>query len=52
MYQPSTASCLLIPKQSRIDIVQAAGRALRTYPGKKCGYIVVPLVVPEDTDFD
>jgi Helicase conserved C-terminal domain len=40
------------PKQSKIDIVQAAGRALRTYPGKKCGYIVVPLDVPEDTNFD
>jgi len=39
------------PKQSRIDIVQAAGRALRKYPGKKCGYIVVPLVVPECMDF-
>ena len=36
------------PKQSRIDIVQAAGRALRKYPGKKYGYIVVPLVVPKE----
>ena len=34
------------PKQSRIDIVQAAGRALRRYPGKDYGYILVPLVVP------
>jgi predicted helicase len=40
------------PKQSRIDIVQAAGRALRKYDGKKYGYIVVPLVIPEGTDFD
>src|SRR6476661_4903218 len=40
------------PKQSRIDIVQAAGRALRTYPGKQYGYIVVPLVVPDGMDFD
>jgi superfamily II DNA or RNA helicase len=39
------------PKQSRIDIVQATGRALRKYEGKKYGYIVVPLVVPEGTDF-
>jgi predicted helicase len=35
------------PKQSRVDIVQAAGRALRRYEGKERGYIVVPLVVPE-----
>jgi predicted helicase len=40
------------PKQSRIDIVQAAGRALRTYPGKQCGYIVVPIIVPDGIDFD
>ena len=52
MCQPSTASCLPIPKQSRIDIVQATGRALRTYPGKQYGYIVVPLVVPDGMDFD
>ena len=40
------------PKQSRIDIVQAAGRALRQYRGKECGYIVVPLIVPEKMDFE
>jgi predicted helicase len=40
------------PKQSRIDIVQAAGRALRHYQGKDCGYIVVPVVVPENMDFE
>jgi hypothetical protein len=40
------------PKQSRIDIVQAAGRALRQYRGKEFGYIVVPLIVPSKTDFE
>ena len=40
------------PKQSRVDIVQAAGRALRHYEGKDYGYIVVPLVVPEKVDFE
>ena len=40
------------PKQSRVDIVQAAGRALRRYPRKDCGYIVVPLVVPNNMDFE
>src|SRR6478672_7374276 len=39
------------PRQSRVDIVQAAGRALRRYQEKECGYIVVPLVVPENMDF-
>ena len=44
---PAT-DCVLFadPKQSRIDIVQAAGRALRRYPEKKYGYILLPLVVP------
>src|SRR6476661_5005622 len=40
------------PKHSRVDIVQAAGRALRHYEGKDYGYIVVPLVVPEKMDFE
>jgi predicted helicase len=39
------------PKQSRIDIVQAAGRALRRHAEKDYGYIVVPLIVPEKMDF-
>ena len=40
------------PKQSRVDIVQAAGRALRHYQGKEHGYIIVPLVVPKKMDFE
>jgi superfamily II DNA or RNA helicase len=40
------------PKQSRIDIVQAAGRALRTSPGKGYGCILLPLVVPRGMDFE
>jgi hypothetical protein len=39
------------PKQSATDIVQASGRAMRLYKGKKYGYIVVPIVVPENTEF-
>ena len=34
-------------KRSTIDIVQAAGRALRYADGKKMGYIVVPVLVDE-----
>jgi superfamily II DNA or RNA helicase len=50
---PAT-DCVLFadPKQSRVDIVQAAGRALRRDRGKECGYIVVPLIVPEKMDFE
>ena len=36
------------PKQSKIDIVQAAGRALRVHEGKRYGYIIVPVVVNEN----
>jgi superfamily II DNA or RNA helicase len=40
------------PKQSQIDIIQAAGRALRPNKGKDYGFIVVPLIVPEKMDFE
>jgi Helicase conserved C-terminal domain len=45
--------CVLFadPKQSLVDIVQAAGRALRCFPGKEYGYILLPLIVPEKMDF-
>lgn len=41
--------CVLFadPKQSTIDIVQAAGRALRPFAGKEFGYIMLPLIVPD-----
>jgi hypothetical protein len=41
--------CVLFadPKQSVVDIVQAAGRALRVNEGKKFGYIMMPLIVPD-----
>jgi superfamily II DNA or RNA helicase len=40
------------PKQSRIDIVQAAGRALRRSRGKDYGYILLPLIVPPKVKFE
>jgi superfamily II DNA or RNA helicase len=40
------------PKQSATDVVQASGRAMRKAEGKKYGYIVVPIVVPEGMEFD
>jgi predicted helicase len=46
--------CVLFadPKQSVVDIVQAAGRALRRHPGKEHGYILLPLVVPSGADLN
>lgn len=31
------------PRRSKVDIVQAVGRALRKSPGKKSGYVILPL---------
>ncbi len=33
----------LSPRRSRVDVVQAVGRAVRKSPGKKTGWILVPL---------
>ncbi len=41
------AVVFLQPRKSKIDIVQAVGRVMRTYPDKQTGYIVIPVVVPE-----
>lgn len=40
------------PKKSTVDIVQAAGRAMRQSKatGKECGYILLPLIIPEGDD--
>lgn len=35
----------LSPRRSRVDIVQAAGRAMRRADGKTVGYVLVPLYV-------
>jgi superfamily II DNA or RNA helicase len=35
------------PKKSKVDIVQAAGRAMRKAPGKELGYILIPLFVQQ-----
>ena len=41
--------CVLFadPKGSKIDVVQAVGRALRLAAGKLRGHIIIPFVVPE-----
>ena len=35
------------PRKSRVDIVQATGRAMRKSPGKEFGYVMVPLFVEQ-----
>ena len=35
------------PKKSQVDIVQAVGRALRPYDGKKFGYILIPVLIED-----
>ena len=35
----------LSPRRSRVDIVQATGRAMRRSPGKSLGYVLVPIYV-------
>ncbi len=37
----------LTPKRSRVDIVQATGRAMRKSDGKTTGYILIPLFVEQ-----
>ncbi len=35
------------PRKSKVDIVQATGRAMRKSPGKQFGYVMVPLFVEQ-----
>jgi len=44
--------CFTDPKRSKVDIVQAAGRALRLSKGKKFGYILIPIFIPDGADFN
>jgi predicted helicase len=37
----------LSPRRSLVDIVQATGRAMRLSPGKKVGFVLVPLFVEQ-----
>ena len=38
------------PKRSKVDVVQAVGRAIRRAPDKKVGTIVLPVIVPDGED--
>ena len=46
---PSLDAVLFISaKNSQVDVVQSVGRVMRISPGKKYGYIIIPVVVPAD----
>ena len=46
---PSLDAVLFISaKNAQVDVVQSVGRVMRTSPGKKYGYIIIPVVVPAD----
>jgi len=46
------AVMFLSAKNSQIDVVQSVGRVMRKAPGKKYGYIIIPVVVPSDVEPD
>jgi predicted helicase len=40
------------PRKSQVDVVQAVGRVMRKAEGKKYGYVILPVVVPEGEDIE
>lgn len=44
------AVMFLSARNSQVDVVQSVGRVMRKAPGKKYGYIIIPVVVPSDVD--
>ena len=45
-----SAVAFLEERKSPIDVIQAVGRAMRTSPGKKLGYIVCPILISPTAD--
>ena len=42
------AVLFLSARNSEIDVVQSVGRVMRVSEGKKYGYIIIPIIVPDD----
>lgn len=42
------AIMFLHPRKSQIDVVQSVGRVMRRSPGKRMGYVILPVGVPAD----
>lgn len=46
------AVMFLSARNSQVDVVQSVGRVMRKAPGKKYGYIIIPVVVPSNVEAD
>ena len=42
------AVLFLSPRNSEVEVVQSVGRVMRIFQGKKYGYIIIPIIVPND----
>ncbi|MBQ4204504.1 MAG: DEAD/DEAH box helicase family protein, partial [Thermoguttaceae bacterium] len=42
------AALFIAPRNSQVDVIQAVGRVMRKAPGKKFGYVILPIVVSAD----
>lgn len=40
------AVLFLSPRNSKVEVIQSVGRVMRKAPGKKLGYVILPVVVP------
>ncbi len=40
------AVLFLSPRSSQVEVVQSVGRVMRKGPGKKLGYVILPVVIP------
>lgn len=50
---PSLDAVIFIsPRNSEVEVVQSVGRVMRRAPGKKYGYIIIPVVVPAGVEPD
>ena len=46
------AILFLHPRNSQIDVVQSVGRVMRRAPGKRMGYVILPIGVPPNVPAD
>lgn len=46
------AILFLHPRKSQIDVVQSVGRVMRRAPGKKLGYVILPVGIPAGMSAD
>ncbi len=44
------AALFIAPRNSQVDVIQAVGRVMRRAPGKRFGYVVLPVVVSSDVE--